>query len=223
MHPRIQVFCLTLVRSVDRQKRFSELADKAGLQFDFFYGTDASSAYVTPLSSQPTPRTADAVSTQLSDGEIACADSHRKMYRHVIENRLSGAFIFEDDALFDSRTTQFINELTEAATSMKDRSLVLHASDRDSFKSRLIALSAWARDDRLRQGHIKELWVSESPLVYHSELAKDSLIDEGRRRRNEISKDRDLDEFRRRFRKLVRFFRRTADRLIRYPLLRLKK
>lgn len=272
MQSTIQAICLTLERSVDRQRKFSECAERAGLRFEFFYGTDAYSEYDPPRFSNPSPRSADLTAIQLSEGEIACADSHRRIYQHVLENRLPGIFIFEDDALFDWRTTQLIDELADTAVSMKDRSLVLHVSDRDNFKSRPIALSVWARlsqlkgwgfrkvvrsdyaihgtygyyithracsdilslepvitfvadawDDRLRKGHIKELWVSDSPLVCHPELADDSLIAEGRRRRHEISKDHGEDECRRMFKKIVRIFRRTWYRLIRYPLLRLKR
>lgn len=47
-------------------------------------------------------------SEQLSDGELACALSHVRAYRKIIEDGLPGAIIFEDDAILSETFKPFI-------------------------------------------------------------------------------------------------------------------
>lgn len=46
----------------------------------------------------------------LSEGELACALSHREIYRKILLREQPGAIIFEDDAIIDTQFSTFVEE-----------------------------------------------------------------------------------------------------------------
>lgn len=62
----------------------------------------------------------------LTRGEIGCALSHQKIYREIIEKRLSHALILEDDALFAGNINDFMSDFSHHIAKNKKAVYLLH-------------------------------------------------------------------------------------------------
>lgn len=95
-----------------------------------------------------TPETlTDHFDTRLSNGQRACAQSHKNLWRHIVDSNLPYALILEDDAMFRKDWIQILSTLN-----MSDGwdAVFLNASEPDSVHERWIS----ARDQFLTAGYI---------------------------------------------------------------------
>jgi glycosyl transferase family 25 len=142
----VPLLVLTLAKATDRQRAFTEHAQKIGLVFDFVYGTDAREAPGDQLIAAIDENAILAnKGRRLSPGEIACAISHREMFRQVITHGWAGALIFEDDVTIEPSIHQFILDIRNAAHAGSIRSEVIYLGGREGFEEARIALSLRSR------------------------------------------------------------------------------
>jgi len=137
---------VSLLRSTDRRQRFADQARRHGLPFSFLDALDAQQAAPEILEQLvDRDRTRANRGRALAAGEIACAESHRQLYRWVVESGLPGCVIFEDDVTLNAKASSFYADLSETAPLLRDRPMVIHLGGREGFEDRGIALSLRAR------------------------------------------------------------------------------
>lgn len=98
------IYVLTLERSKDRQKEFKRRFE--GLNFSFFFGTDANKVSYQSLIeegiySEEKAKTVSRLKRPLTLGHICCSLSHLQMYKDMIQKGYKTALILEDDAIFN--------------------------------------------------------------------------------------------------------------------------
>lgn len=142
----VPLLVLTLAKATDRQVAFTKHAKKIGLAFDFVYGTDARE---TPGDQLIAAIDENAIlankGRRLSSGEIACAISHREIFRQVIAHAWAGALIFEDDVTIESSIHQLIVDIRDAARVGSIGNEVIYLGGREGFEEARIALSLRSR------------------------------------------------------------------------------
>lgn len=112
MDKKIKVFLINLDRSNERLVKFTENAKKRGLNFERisaidgkgFSGTDNIEGYDHALNMKRYPK-------QLGPGEIACFQSHIKVWERTLEEDLDFAVILEDDAEIKENFFQAIEDI----------------------------------------------------------------------------------------------------------------
>ena len=81
-------FCISLARHTERWTRMQARFEKENLDVTRWIAS--------------TPETlTESFHHYLTLGERACAQSHLRIWRHIVKNKLEYAFILEDDACFD--------------------------------------------------------------------------------------------------------------------------
>ncbi len=108
-----KIFVVTIPRFKDRQERVSERL--RGLPFEFFYGQDkeqidekamlAAGEYAPQLTQTYSRR-----KQNLMKGEIACAISHKNLYKHIIHQGLKRVLVLEDDVVIIEENMQHLKE-----------------------------------------------------------------------------------------------------------------
>jgi glycosyl transferase family 25 len=97
-----RVLVVSLARATDRQARLRERL--RGLRYELFAATDKRDLDRDRLVKDGTydesrTRRAFRHTENMSDGEIACAISHRRIYEAAVENRWARTVVLEDDVL----------------------------------------------------------------------------------------------------------------------------
>ena len=116
-----QYFDKVLVLTVSRFKERHEKVKQrlAGIEFEFFYGTDKNSLDPVFISQNYVydRKTSLAVRQEFKEmntGEIACSLSHRSIYQAMIDNNWQRVLILEDDVVPDFNTLPLLfTELKE--------------------------------------------------------------------------------------------------------------
>lgn len=104
------IFVLTLHNDDERRRPLLSALDDAGVPYRLFMGVDGRrqlpGEYETLVD-----REAGFIRNgrQMTDGELACALSHRQIYAHISETGLPGAIILEDDAVLQPGFADFIH------------------------------------------------------------------------------------------------------------------
>ncbi|MBL3569040.1 hypothetical protein BV509_18655 [Rhodovulum sulfidophilum] len=91
------ILVISLDRSHARRQAVTAAMDALGLAFRFVDAVDARRDALTPVA--PAARIRAAMERDMSDGEKACALSHRKAYETFLAGEDSHAVILEDDAI----------------------------------------------------------------------------------------------------------------------------
>lgn len=93
------VFILTLPGDDKRRMGLEEALADAGLAWELYYGIDGRDGLPAEYEQFVDRQTArHKLGRDMSDGELACALSHRAIYQTILQRRLPGAIILEDDA-----------------------------------------------------------------------------------------------------------------------------
>jgi glycosyl transferase, family 25 len=98
-----KIFVVSIERAKDRHAQVRQQLE--GLSFEFFFGTDkqamdwekikTSTAVYDDVKAKKNNR----VGKGMNAGEVACALSHRNLYKHIVEKGYHRVLIFEDDVL----------------------------------------------------------------------------------------------------------------------------
>lgn len=161
---RLPVLVVSLPECADRRSEFSRRAHAAALNFEYMDAVDASNENVLRIQravEQAQPRTE---SRRLGGREIACALSHRHIYKKAVTEHWAGCLILEDDAGFDSSLTTFIESLESASESLADKPLMIYLGGREGFEHRILVLSIWRKLTAWRGGSVRKVAASEMAI-----------------------------------------------------------
>lgn len=103
------ILVLTLAGDEVRRAPLVAALDDAGLSYELFEGIDGRKglpARYEPLIDRE--RACHLLRRPMSDGEFACALSHRAIHQMVLERDLPGAIVLEDDALLNPGFAEFV-------------------------------------------------------------------------------------------------------------------
>ena len=111
--PSIQIFVISLERSVDRRKRVEEQLNKTNIQWNFL---DAVDGYALPQmpSSYQKSKVKKLQGYDLTPGEIGCFLSHIKAWELCLKNNTT-TLVFEDDFLVSENLEVVIEDLLSIA------------------------------------------------------------------------------------------------------------
>lgn len=103
------IFILTLPGDDDRRRPMLDALDRAGLSYQLFMGVDGRSGLPAEFEDFVDRDAAFArIGRQMSDGELACALSHRQIYQYIVTSDLPGAVILEDDGILQPGFADFV-------------------------------------------------------------------------------------------------------------------
>lgn len=105
----IQIFVISLERSVDRRKRVEEQLNKTNLQWNFLDAVDGYALPQMPLSYQKS-KVKRLQGYELTPGEIGCFLSHIKVWEICLKNNTT-TLVFEDDFLVGENLEVVIEDL----------------------------------------------------------------------------------------------------------------
>lgn len=112
MNTKMIIFVVNLKTCVDRKKEMENQLKKLGLPYMF-----VEAVYGKALSQEEKDSLCDYKKIYrryhriLTDGEIGCALSHKKIYQFMIDNNIEKAIVLEDDVLLKDNFTECYNEL----------------------------------------------------------------------------------------------------------------
>mgnify|MGYP001800487332 CR=1 FL=1 len=117
--PQLPIFVITLDDCTDRQNVISQAFGDLGLSFEFVPAIDGRRGLAPELHCQ-IDRTAGAynLGRDISDAECAASLSHASVYRRIVNQNLSHALIFEDDAILTPGVKTFVDSETYRAADM---------------------------------------------------------------------------------------------------------
>jgi len=103
------ILVLTLPGDKARRAPLIEALERAGLPFELFHGVDGRQG-LDERWEQEIDRAAprQTFGHDMTDGEFACALSHREIYRMVVEQGWPGAVVLEDDAILNKHFAAFV-------------------------------------------------------------------------------------------------------------------
>jgi glycosyl transferase family 25 len=93
----MHIFVINMKRSVERRRLMEKQLNAAGLKYEFWAATDG-----TLLPREEFERECDVqacTERQWTPGQIGCALSHGRLYRHIVEQGIERALILEDDLI----------------------------------------------------------------------------------------------------------------------------
>lgn len=104
-----RIFVISLADAYERRRRISEQCAELGLEFEIVAAVDGRGGLSAEFESRIDRNAAEArCGRPLSDGEFACALSHRSIYQRIADEGLPGAVVLEDDAILSSSFAEFI-------------------------------------------------------------------------------------------------------------------
>lgn len=102
------MFVMNLDRHSDRLANIEKLFNRFNLQFTRIPGVDGNSLSDKEVKKITNFYTSFYYGFPLSKGSIGTVLSHKKVYQEIVNTNLDGAFIFEDDVVFDERLPYMI-------------------------------------------------------------------------------------------------------------------
>jgi GR25 family glycosyltransferase involved in LPS biosynthesis len=91
-------FCISLAASLKRWKRMQDRLRKFNL-------------FATRWRAATPNNLVDNFSSHLTDRQKACSQSHINIYRHMVKHRIPFSLILEDDAMFDKKWREKLQEV----------------------------------------------------------------------------------------------------------------
>lgn len=105
------IFVLTLAGDYKRRAPLLGALDRLDLAYEVFFGVDGRSGLSKTWEREVNrSRARRKFGRELTDGEIACALSHRQLYKSILARGLPGGIILEDDAIVGETFANFVKE-----------------------------------------------------------------------------------------------------------------
>lgn len=96
----MKIFVISLRDAAARRQRISSQLNNLGIDYEFIDAVDGRLGLPQDYKDLIDPiRTVAEIGREMSDAEYACAFSHQKAYREIVNRHLEGAIILEDDAI----------------------------------------------------------------------------------------------------------------------------
>ena len=92
-----KIFVINLERSVDRRESMKRQLEHLALPYEFVKAVDGNCLTTEQLSKYSAQDSLRIHGRELTRAEIGCALSHLGIYHRILDERLRGAFVFEDD------------------------------------------------------------------------------------------------------------------------------
>ncbi|WP_103035910.1 glycosyltransferase family 25 protein [Castellaniella caeni] len=119
------IFVISLRDEIERRDLIRKKMDDLSMGFEFIDAIDL-------RKSNSSSRLVDVESVNknihrnMANVEIACALSHRLVYRTILDRGLAGAFVFEDDVIIDDDFSFVNNWFLNNANSFRDSPVIVH-------------------------------------------------------------------------------------------------
>ncbi len=105
------IFVLTLVGDDERRAPLVKQLQDIGLPYELVFGIDGRDGLPTEAETLiDRERTIYHMGRPMTDGEFACALSHRSIYKRILDEGLPGAIVLEDDAVLKDGFAAFVLE-----------------------------------------------------------------------------------------------------------------
>lgn len=105
------IFVISLADAHERRYRIAEQCADFGLAIEIVDAIDGRAGLPPEFEAEIDRESARVRHRRpLSDGEFACALSHRSVYRRILDDDLPGAIVLEDDAILSSSFADFIRK-----------------------------------------------------------------------------------------------------------------
>ncbi len=105
----VPIYVVSLLKDKERRKKISDDFKKIDIDFSFYDAIDAKCSENKTLIEEVRLSGGDAA--EMSDGEIACALSHRSVYHDILIKNHNWAIILEDDVIIDDQLGYFFDLL----------------------------------------------------------------------------------------------------------------
>ena len=113
------IFVLTLEGAEHRRRTLMKQLDDQGLSYELFFGIDGRNGlpeeYEKLIDRQSAQET---LGRPMGDAEFACALSHNRIYRKIVEREISCAITLEDDITISDQLAPFFDGISEAPCDM---------------------------------------------------------------------------------------------------------
>ncbi|EGJ09766.1 glycosyltransferase family 25 protein [Rubrivivax benzoatilyticus] len=105
----MRTFVITLAGDDARRAPLLAALSAQGLDWELMLGVDGRRGLPAPLEAEVDRAAARTRSgAPMTDGELACALSHRAVYRRIVDEGLDAALVLEDDAIVHPRLGEFL-------------------------------------------------------------------------------------------------------------------
>jgi GR25 family glycosyltransferase involved in LPS biosynthesis len=95
---QIKIIILTLEMQKDRQRYIANQLESMGLEYNFFWGINGNELTQAEINNiYDKNKSIKYLKRTLTKGEIGCAQSHKLIYKKMIEENIESAIILEDD------------------------------------------------------------------------------------------------------------------------------
>jgi glycosyl transferase family 25 len=109
----LPIYVLSLLGDEERRQPLLSSLDVLKVRYKVILGVDGRRGLPSEFEAEINRAAAEARhGRQLTDGEFACALSHRKIYQSILDENLLGALILEDDIIVDGRLIEFLQTRT---------------------------------------------------------------------------------------------------------------
>jgi len=105
------IFVITLPHATDRQQTIRRRLAGLGLPFEFIEGVDGRKLDLARHPNYAPGKRRMFYGRDLSGGEFGCILAHRRVYRHMISERVERALVLEDDALLTDQLPAVLRAL----------------------------------------------------------------------------------------------------------------
>ncbi|SIT83320.1 glycosyltransferase family 25 protein [Pontibaca methylaminivorans] len=103
------IFVLTLEGDDDRRAELANTLERQGLSYELVMGVDGRAGLPAEYEKLVDRNAAtESLGRPMTDGEFACALSHRAVYKRILDENLPGAIILEDDAILKPSFGDFV-------------------------------------------------------------------------------------------------------------------
>jgi glycosyl transferase, family 25 len=104
---RIPVYVINLKRAPERLARMQVEATRLGFEFSLLYATDGRDPVFLHSLGPPLPSQLSEL--RMAPTEVACFQSHRRVWRRILDNGSSHSVVLEDDLVFTDDFASILN------------------------------------------------------------------------------------------------------------------
>src|SRR5262245_42105810 len=122
-----KIYVVSLARATERRKAITEQLSRYGIDFVFVDAVDANQVGEEYLRSQiDAAAILRNIGRSVAGPEIACALSHRLVYRYIAENGYCGGLILEDDAIIQPDFPDTLAYFRESGAQLSGTRAIYH-------------------------------------------------------------------------------------------------